>query len=46
MVLFLLQEAEVVHFEMDESDVAMVLEKLKDVETSISRFTNGDQRTQ
>ena len=45
MVLFVTQEAEVVHLEMNESDVAMVLEKLKDVETHIHKFTNGEQNT-
>ena len=45
MVLFVIQEVEVVHLEMNESDVAMVLEKLKDVETHIRKFSNGEQNT-
>ncbi len=37
------QAAEVVHVEMDESDVTMVLRKLQDIETHIHRFTNGEK---
>ncbi len=37
------QAADVVHVEMDESDVTIVLRKLQDIETHIHRFTNGEK---